>query len=221
MTTPLLASGLGVRTQGHPPAGALGHSTDVGVQHRLVEDQRRCGQAETGVRLANHGLRQLVCPDEPASGCDGRQVLESRNRDDVRKPADRAVLSPLAFVRSRLDESHTLDSLARLCGPSTRTLARRTRNAMGLSPLQLVQRVRLERSLHQLHAPRGDRRRGGVGRSGDSAPTGEETHRAITRGAAPECPGAGLLICGIVTAVTSMRYSGWAQWRNDYVVAPP
>lgn len=57
-------------------------------------------------------------------------------------------------VRSRLDEPHTLDSLARSCGLSTRTLARRTRNAVGLSPLQLVQRVRLERSLHLLRTTR-------------------------------------------------------------------
>ncbi|ORW26686.1 hypothetical protein AWB91_05410 [Mycobacterium paraense] len=67
---------------------------------------------------------------------------------------DETVASLERFVRSRLDESHTLDSLARRCGLSTRTLARRTRNAVGLSPLQLVQRVRLERSLHLLRTTR-------------------------------------------------------------------
>ncbi|OBF08348.1 hypothetical protein A5730_11735 [Mycobacterium sp. ACS4054] len=67
---------------------------------------------------------------------------------------DETVASLERFVRSRLDEPHTLDSLARECGLSTRTLARRTRNAVGLSPLQLVQRVRLERSLHLLRTTR-------------------------------------------------------------------
>lgn len=67
---------------------------------------------------------------------------------------DETVATLERFVRSRLDESHTLDSLARSCGLSTRTLARRTRNAVGLSPLQLVQRVRLERSLHLLRTTR-------------------------------------------------------------------
>ncbi|HTX95189.1 MAG TPA: helix-turn-helix domain-containing protein [Mycobacterium sp.] len=67
---------------------------------------------------------------------------------------DETIAALESFVRSRLDEPHTLDSLARSCGVSTRTLARRTRNAVGLSPLQLVQRVRLERSLHLLRTTR-------------------------------------------------------------------
>jgi transcriptional regulator GlxA family with amidase domain len=67
---------------------------------------------------------------------------------------DEAVATMERFVRSRLDEPHTLDSLARSCGLSTRTLARRTQNAVGLSPLQLVQRVRLERCLHLLRTTR-------------------------------------------------------------------
>lgn len=67
---------------------------------------------------------------------------------------DETVATMESFVRARLDEPHTLDSLARSCGVSSRTLARRTRNAVGLSPLQLVQRVRLERSLHLLRTTR-------------------------------------------------------------------
>ena len=67
---------------------------------------------------------------------------------------DETVAALESFVRSRLDQTHTLDSLARRCGLSPRTLARRTEKAAGLSPLQLVQRVRLERSLHLLRTTR-------------------------------------------------------------------
>ncbi len=58
------------------------------------------------------------------------------------------------FVRSNLDQPHTLDSLACWCGVSPRTLARRTEKAVGLTPMQLVQRARLARSLHLLRTTR-------------------------------------------------------------------
>jgi transcriptional regulator GlxA family with amidase domain len=63
---------------------------------------------------------------------------------------DETVAALESFVRSRLEQAHTLDSLARWCSLSPRTLARRTGKAVGLSPMQLVQRVRLERALHLL-----------------------------------------------------------------------
>jgi transcriptional regulator GlxA family with amidase domain len=68
--------------------------------------------------------------------------------------SDETIADLESFVRSRLEQPHTLDSLAHRCGLSPRTLARRTRRAVGLSPLQLVQRVRLERSLHLLRTTR-------------------------------------------------------------------
>jgi transcriptional regulator GlxA family with amidase domain len=67
---------------------------------------------------------------------------------------DETIAALERFVRSRLDEPHTLDSLAHWCRLSPRTLARRTRKAVGLSPLQLVQRVRFERALHLLRTTR-------------------------------------------------------------------
>ena len=63
---------------------------------------------------------------------------------------DETIAALESFVRSRLEQTHTLDSLAHWCNLSPRTLARRTSKAVGLSPLQLVQRVRLERALHLL-----------------------------------------------------------------------
>jgi transcriptional regulator GlxA family with amidase domain len=67
---------------------------------------------------------------------------------------DETVAALESFVRSRLNHPHTLDSLAQWCHLSPRTLARRTSKAVGLSPLQLVQRVRLERALHLLRTTR-------------------------------------------------------------------
>jgi transcriptional regulator GlxA family with amidase domain len=67
---------------------------------------------------------------------------------------DETVAALESFVRSRIDQVHTLESLADWCGLSPRTLARRTGTAAGLSPMQLVQRVRLERALHLLRTTR-------------------------------------------------------------------
>ncbi|MQY27270.1 GlxA family transcriptional regulator [Nocardia aurantia] len=63
---------------------------------------------------------------------------------------DETVAELESYVRAHPAETHTLASMARRCGMSERTLARRTEGAAGLSPLQLVARVRLERALHLL-----------------------------------------------------------------------
>ncbi|MFT3714376.1 MAG: helix-turn-helix domain-containing protein [Gordonia sp. (in: high G+C Gram-positive bacteria)] len=53
-------------------------------------------------------------------------------------------------IRAGLDRPMSLTSLADDCHTSARTLNRRTRAAVGMSPMQLVQRIRLERALHLL-----------------------------------------------------------------------
>jgi transcriptional regulator GlxA family with amidase domain len=63
---------------------------------------------------------------------------------------DETVSALESFVRSHLAETHTLGSLAHWCNVSPRTLARRTSTAVNLSPMQLVQRVRLKHALHLL-----------------------------------------------------------------------
>jgi transcriptional regulator GlxA family with amidase domain len=64
--------------------------------------------------------------------------------------SDETVAALESFVRSHLTRTHTLESLAQWCSLSPRTLARRTSKAVGLSPLQLVARIRLERAIHLL-----------------------------------------------------------------------
>jgi len=67
---------------------------------------------------------------------------------------DEKIASVEQYIRANLDEAHTLDSLARESGVSPRTLTRRTQKTMGITPLQLVQKVRLERALHLLRTSR-------------------------------------------------------------------
>lgn len=55
-----------------------------------------------------------------------------------------------AHVRAHLPQSHTLAELATTAGVSPRTLTRMTDRALGLSPLQLVARIRLQHAVHLL-----------------------------------------------------------------------
>lgn len=52
------------------------------------------------------------------------------------------------LVRARLDEPFDVASVARSIGTSRRTLERRTRAALNLTPLGFVQRLRIERARH-------------------------------------------------------------------------
>jgi transcriptional regulator GlxA family with amidase domain len=51
-------------------------------------------------------------------------------------------------VRQHLDEPFDTSTVARAIGASRRTLERRTRQVLDLTPLEIVQRLRLERASH-------------------------------------------------------------------------
>ncbi len=51
-------------------------------------------------------------------------------------------------VRANLDRSLVISELASAVGTSRRSLERRTRSALGMSPLSLVRRMRYERAMH-------------------------------------------------------------------------
>lgn len=55
-----------------------------------------------------------------------------------------------AWARERLDRPFSLDAAAKAVGASKRTLARRTEQAMGKSPLAYLQALRIERAVHLL-----------------------------------------------------------------------
>lgn len=59
-----------------------------------------------------------------------------------------------ALVRRRLGEPVTLQQLADEVGTSVRTLSRRIEAATGLSPMQFVQKIRLDTALHRLQTTR-------------------------------------------------------------------
>ncbi|MFT4200921.1 GlxA family transcriptional regulator [Gordonia sp. (in: high G+C Gram-positive bacteria)] len=95
-----------------------------------------------GAALADEVGRRLIV-DERSS--QARFMIPSHlaARDDL-------VADLETHVRTNLGQPHSLASLAAACRTSTRTLDRRTRAAVGMSPMQLVARVRLDRALHLL-----------------------------------------------------------------------
>jgi transcriptional regulator GlxA family with amidase domain len=61
---------------------------------------------------------------------------------------DPIVLAFERHVRRHLDRRFDSSAVARAIGTSRRTLERRTRSTLGLSPLEIVQRLRMERAEH-------------------------------------------------------------------------
>jgi transcriptional regulator GlxA family with amidase domain len=92
--------------------------------------------------LAEHVARLLVI-DERASQS-AYLVMDHLNHND------RLVLAFEQQARTRLGEALDVRELAVAIGTSRRTLERRTQVAIGMSPLALVQRLRVERAVHLL-----------------------------------------------------------------------
>jgi transcriptional regulator GlxA family with amidase domain len=92
--------------------------------------------------LAEHVARLLVI-DERAS-------QSAYLVTDHLGHSDRLVLAFEQQARARLSQRLDVGELAAAIGTSRRTLERRTRAALGMSPLALVQRLRAERAIHLL-----------------------------------------------------------------------
>jgi transcriptional regulator GlxA family with amidase domain len=61
---------------------------------------------------------------------------------------DPLVLAFESHIRTHLDQTFNLEAAAQAIGTSRRSLERRTRAVLGLTPLDIVQRLRLERAAH-------------------------------------------------------------------------
>jgi transcriptional regulator GlxA family with amidase domain len=92
--------------------------------------------------LAEHVARLLVIDERAAQGA----YLVT----DHLEHSDRLVLAFEQQARARLGQALDVGELAAAIGTSRRTLERRTRAALGMSPLALAQRLRAERAVHLL-----------------------------------------------------------------------
>ncbi|MFT3899053.1 MAG: helix-turn-helix domain-containing protein [Gordonia sp. (in: high G+C Gram-positive bacteria)] len=95
-----------------------------------------------GVALADEVGRRLIV-DERTSQAGFLAPSHLAARDEM-------VAELETYVRTHLTRAHTLRSLAVACRTSARTLDRRSRAGVGMSPMQLVARIRLERALYLL-----------------------------------------------------------------------
>jgi transcriptional regulator GlxA family with amidase domain len=92
--------------------------------------------------LAEHVARLLVIDERACQSA--YLVTDHLNHNDP------LVLAFEQQARARLGQAVDVGELAAAIGTSRRTLERRTRAALGMSPLALVQRLRAERAIHLL-----------------------------------------------------------------------
>lgn len=95
-----------------------------------------------GVELARLVARYLILDDRPSQA---RYLVHEHLR-----VADPAVAAAERFAAAHVERQIGLAELARAAGVSTRTLTRRIRAALGMSPTQLIQRARVARAAHLL-----------------------------------------------------------------------
>jgi transcriptional regulator GlxA family with amidase domain len=99
---------------------------------------RRCA----GAQVAELCVRYLVAGQRTSQAQHALVDQFSHDSELVRR-AER-------YVRKNLDRVRSVGQIARAVGASPRTLARRTREAVGLSPLGLLRRIRAEQAAHWL-----------------------------------------------------------------------
>jgi transcriptional regulator GlxA family with amidase domain len=90
--------------------------------------------------LTQHVARLLLIDERPSQAAYVSYDLLEHN--------DTIVLAFERHVRQNLDQAFDASRVARAIGTSRRTLERRTRHALDMSPLDIVQRLRIERATH-------------------------------------------------------------------------
>ncbi|HEY3682213.1 MAG TPA: helix-turn-helix domain-containing protein [Streptosporangiaceae bacterium] len=103
-------------------------------------------RADHGTAVANLLARRLVAPAQRGGG--QAQFIEAPTTEE---PA--ASLAPLLdWMRARLDEPHTVDTLARHAGLARRTLIRRFRATTGMTPIRWLTTQRVLRARELLES---------------------------------------------------------------------
>lgn len=111
-------------------AGAAFAHIDLAI--RIVSD--------ISPRLADLVAARLLIDERPSRSLDAAAAHLVRSDTLVSELED--------WVRGHLAESFNLDAVAQGLGTTRRTLERRTRERLGVTPLGLVRRVRVERATH-------------------------------------------------------------------------
>ena len=93
-----------------------------------------------GLRELGHVAKLLIIDERPSQAA---FVAYEHLRHE-----DPIVVEFERFVRARLDEPFNVAFVAQSLGTSRRTLERRVRAALNLTPLGFVQRLRIERARH-------------------------------------------------------------------------
>jgi transcriptional regulator GlxA family with amidase domain len=99
-----------------------------------------------GPSLSNLVARYLVLDERPSQA---RYVVLEHLRAN-----DPALLEVERFVGTNIDRQISLDELARVARMSPRTLGRRIRTSLGMTPREFVHRLRVRRAIHLLETTR-------------------------------------------------------------------
>lgn len=102
------------------------------------------------------GLIARHAGPDVAEGCARRMVLDERRSQvpymaiGLLAGSNESISRAAAWARSRLNDELTVQKLAAVVGQSPRTFARRVQSVTGLSPIQFLQQLRMERAVELL-----------------------------------------------------------------------
>jgi transcriptional regulator GlxA family with amidase domain len=99
--------------------------------------------ARTSSPSLAHTVARYLVLDERVSQARYMVLEHLRSSDPVVRVLE-------AFVSSNIERQLTIDEMARATATSPRTLARRVENALGTTPRQFAQRLRMARAVHLL-----------------------------------------------------------------------
>ena len=129
------------------------------MQRVVVQDENvtTAGAALAQADLVLHLVARYAGP-QLAHACSRFLLLDERTSQSRFPMVQHMVLQDPqlrhaeTWVRARLDQPISIPELASALHLTTRTMARRFDAALGLTPLQFVQRLRIEQALHLLRA---------------------------------------------------------------------